>query len=159
MAGMTLHLGTPGVNSLDFRTQRVRCVTLRDRGTVKNLRQRAVRAFLSSAIQKVGGTQDKLAIWLTFEGYGVQRTTVSRWITGTNDPPAFVLFHIAAELHLSLDEFALGDPRHQSLAQRVGGLELQLTALLARLDQLVAVVQRLATPSEQAILRQMTSQE
>ena len=110
---------------------------------MKNLRQPAVGAFLTAASQKIGGTQDKLAIWLSFEGYSVQRSTVSRWVTGTNDPPSWVLFHIAAELRISLDEFAIGLPRDQSLAERMTALEFQV----AEMRRLLAFREPPAPPS------------
>jgi hypothetical protein len=146
MANVRLLLGTLDVNSFGFRTPRDQSVTLRNRGTVQNLRQPAVGAFVTAACQRLG-SQDKLAVWLTLEGYSVRRPAISRWVTGDNDPPAWVLFHIASELGLSLDEFALGHPRDLSLAQRLLAIEVQVAVL----------VERAATEDRQAIERPMTS--
>ena len=121
----------------------------------KQARQ-AVRDFLVRACHHVEtGSHEALAERITSYGPpGVKRASVSSWIQGRNQPNAWVLFALAVDLELSLDEFALRD---SGLAARVQALEKaneRFHELLGRVALTLGL-----TESEEATQKQLTSKE
>jgi hypothetical protein len=110
----------------------------------------AVRRFLGRARQRFH-SQDELAEFVTRLGHPVKRSAVGHWMTGLVERvPAWVVFALAAELQLPLNEFVAG----QSWEERLTAIELQATVHRAEIDHLN---QRLATLEKQATGQPMTS--
>ena len=121
----------------------------------KQARQ-AVRDFLLRARHHVEtGSDQALAERISSYGLpGVKRPTVSAWIRGRNQPNAWILFALAVDLELSLDEFALHD---RGLAARIQALEKAhevFNELLGRVALMLGL-----TESMEATGEPLTSQE
>lgn len=96
----------------------------------RSRRRKAVGKFVDAAQRQLGGRQE-LADWLGHWEVRVKYQAVGQWITGRNDPPAWVLFLVADRLDLSLDDFAAGENEHGH-GRRLEVLEEQVARLLVR---------------------------
>jgi hypothetical protein len=112
----------------------------------------AVGRFLMRARQQRGHHR-----WEDFipevEGlYGepISLATMSAWGRGANRVPAWLVFRMAAEWHLSLDEFALAEEDHRSLREQLAALR----AVVLEIRQVPAIRQALG--SSQATPEGMT---
>lgn len=86
----------------------------------------AVRRFLERARRQVR-SQDQIAELVSSWGYPVSRPAVGFWLQGRTDPPSWVMFALAEELQLPLNDFVAG----QSWNERLTAVEVQLAELMA----------------------------
>jgi hypothetical protein len=70
--------------------------------------------------------------------YGpTDRSTVDAWANGSSNPPAWVLFMLAREFTLSLDEEVLQVEDRRSLLDQVAELQLDMRAMQVQMARLL----------------------
>lgn len=103
--------------------------------------QLAVRRFLRQARDQLH-SHDELAEAITRLGYPIKRSAVGHWLTGrSSGVPAWVVFALAADLDIGLDDFAFAQDRHP--------LMRDLAALDERLRPVEALLSRLLVAARQ----------
>lgn len=61
------------------------------------------------------------------------------WISGTNDPPSWLLFKIAQAWKLSLDEFALDEEDRRALQDQLREVRVHLAIVQEHVQRLLAL--------------------
>lgn len=96
----------------------------------------SVTRFCARARDKAGsGTklQELLSPWYQAKN----RSTVDAWANGSGDPPSWVLYTMARELDLSLDEFTIPEADHRSLREQIAELRADVQALQVQVARLL----------------------
>jgi hypothetical protein len=95
---------------------------------MENRARLAVGRFVAHAIESRGGVEQFIAAIRIWAG-PVGTSTVYAWRRGENDPDAWLLFLIAREWRLSLDEYAMSEEDRRSLLDQLRELRERMERL------------------------------
>lgn len=98
-----------------------------------------VGLFFARARDLAGSEADLAELIAPWLGVRRDRTTVSAWISGRNNPPAFLLFSLARHYDLSLDELWMSAEEHRSLQEQLQEVRSHLVVVEAAVNQLLSV--------------------
>ena len=97
------------------------------------------------------GTYDALAERISGYGreYEIKAAGVGHWFRGIHQPNAWVIFALAVDLDISLDELVFGDRGHEQRIQILEDLVFDLTNRQQAIEQQLTSLRQLNTTPEE----------
>lgn len=98
-----------------------------------------VGLFFARARELAGSEKALAKLIEPWVGAQRSRTTVNAWVSGRNNPPAFLLFRLARHYGLSLDELLMDAEDHRTLQEQLHEVRSIVAELQQEMQRLLSV--------------------